>query len=163
MTNNLDLVSRDSTLLLFQLTAGQLNKELLEPLGYCVHRKETRLYIRRDVRHLLLSLLEPRPANISVQDYLATLKAMTFLYRCDNCGELLFRTELQLGEKLTHHCLQSKDRVRHDCLGNLELIGSGPLYKLAARHHRLFPLRELPLPLKEQPLSLESIELPLSA
>jgi hypothetical protein len=145
MTNSLDLVTRASVLNLFRLAPSQLD-QLLSALHAQVYQLETRLYIRRDVKRLISSLLEPRYANTPLQQYLDALESMTFLYRCTNCGELLFFTELQLGEQLSHHCLRSR-RTCHERTGSLELVGSGPLRKLVDRHCRLFPLEEAPLPL----------------
>lgn len=143
MRNSLELVTRDSVLLMLKLTPAQLD-QLLSALHCQLHRRETRLYIRRTAKRLITSLLEPRYGNTSMQDHLDALEEMTFLYRCNNCGELLFFTEPRLGERVAHHCLLEQ-RTRRE-LGALELLGAGPLRELIGRHARLFPLEEPQLP-----------------
>jgi hypothetical protein len=139
MTKTYDLVTRDSVLNLFRLDPHQLN-ELLETLHCQTYQVGTRLYIQRSAKRVITSLLAPRYANTPMQKYLDALASKTFLYQCDNCGDLLFFTELQLGEhELTHTCLLER-RTRHEYTGRLELVGSGPLKKLVDRHYTLFPL-----------------------
>lgn len=134
-----ELVSRDSVLLKYKLTPQQL-AQLLEALHCQTYQKETRLYLRRSTKRLIDSLLSPRLANVPMQEYLDGLLRTTFVYKCSQCGDLLFFPDVLLGDReLTHICLLSK-RSRSDLLGRLELVGSGPLQTLVARHHRLFPI-----------------------
>ena len=145
MTKTQNLVSQSSVLNMYRLTPTQLN-QLLSALHCQVYKLETRLYIKYEAKRLISSLLLPRYANTPMQKYLDTLEEMTFLYKCLNCGDLLFFTELQLGERLSHRCLLER-RTRHELTGRLELVGSGPLRKLVDRHYRLFPIEETQLPL----------------
>lgn len=135
----LELVSRDSVLLKHKLTPQQLN-QLLKALHCQTYRLETRLYLRRSAKRLLDSVLARRLANTLRQDHLDSLLRTTFLYRCSQCGDLLFITDVLLGDQqLTHSCLLEK-RSRHDLLGHLELVGSGPLQTLVEKHYYLFPI-----------------------
>lgn len=135
----LELVSRDSVLLKYKLTPQQLN-QLLKALHCQTYRLETHLYLRRSAKRLIDSLLAPRFANTPMQDYLDALLKTTFLYKCSQCGDLLFFTDALLGDRqLTHICLLEK-RSRGDLLGRLELIGSGSLQNLVEQHHHLFPI-----------------------
>lgn len=103
MRNSLNLVTRDSVLLMLKLTPAQLD-QLLSALHCRIYQRETRLYIRRTAKRLITSLLEPRYGNTSMQDHLDTLEEMTFLYKCNNCGELLFFIGLGLCKNLKLAC-----------------------------------------------------------
>ena len=140
MTRNTpELVAISSVLLLHGLTP-RLLRRLLEALHCQTHRVETRLYIRPSTKRLITSLLAARYANTSLEEYVGALETTTFLYRCTSCGDLLFYTELLLGDQqLTHSCLLER-RPRADLLGHLELVGSGPLRRLVEQHAKLFPI-----------------------
>ncbi|MEO0644787.1 MAG: hypothetical protein AAFZ17_01325 [Cyanobacteria bacterium J06650_10] len=141
MTTNTLLVTVNSVLNQHGLTPDQL-RQLLKALHCQTYQLETRLYVRRSAKRLIASLLAPRYGNTPIQTYLDKLEETTFLYKCNSCGELLFFTELLLGEQqLTHTCLLDR-RPRRDLLGHLELVGSARLSKLVEQHYALFPVED---------------------